>query len=99
MFSNISSFVQFSFQYDTLPVDPREDTPANLFLAKNARIQFGNLAPDATKIEIFRKLFLHRNWLSNTLPTSSQPISGDYCKGRYVRKRVFGVQCTYFLLT
>jgi hypothetical protein len=45
------------------------------------------------KLEIFEKLIYYCNRLINTLPTSSQPLPGNYLKPKYTQKRVFDPLC------
>ena len=59
----------------------------------NAMPKYGNLDSNSWKIVILEKKFNDCYQISNTLPTSPQPLSGDYLNPKYTQKRVFGPLC------
>ena len=52
--------------------------------------KYGNLGPDPPKIKIFEKFSFQVKRLKITLPTSTQPLSGDNFSSRNQPNRVFG---------
>ena len=47
--------------------------------------------PDPPKMKKNQKYFFHQKHLTNTLPTSPQPLSDHHFSPRYGQKRVFDV--------
>ena len=80
---------------NTLPMSPQplsgdnfkprnvQNSPKMCFGPKIPK--YGNLVPDPTKIEHFEFFHVHYKRLTNTLPTSPRPLSGDNFKPRNVQ--------------
>ena len=94
LFTIIRSVLPICFQQalnDYLEINVSQDMSKNMFWAPNAQIwKFSPRPPKNGKIENFHH---HLKRLTNTLPTSPQPLSADNSKPGYVQKHVLGPKC------